>query len=315
MKRRFEPPCLLFAAAPGRPFAGLAGWLVVAVAGLLSASIPALPFAAVPARAAELKLATWNLEWLTLRPAGDPALPRDVRPKQAPELARLGAYAATLAADVVALQEVDGPDAAQTVFPPERYTIHMTADTVVQRVGFAVRNGIGFTANPDLVALEPAGSRLRAGADITLAWPGGRLRLLAVHLKQGCRQEKLSDERRAACPVLRFQLAALQGWMAQRRAEGAAFVLLGDFNRWMDAGDAFYAGLAQEGSLMRATEGRSSPCWGGGGFIDHIIAGGAARGWMQADSLRVLVYRETGADWRERLSDHCPVSVRFVLPE
>ena len=29
---------------------------------------------AAPARAAELKLATWNLEWLTLRPAGDPAL-------------------------------------------------------------------------------------------------------------------------------------------------------------------------------------------------------------------------------------------------
>ena len=32
---------------------------------------------AAPARAAELKLATWNLEWLTLRPAGDPALPLD----------------------------------------------------------------------------------------------------------------------------------------------------------------------------------------------------------------------------------------------
>jgi hypothetical protein len=49
--------------------------------------------------------------------------------------------------------------------------------------------------------------------------------------------------------------------------------------------------------------------------VDHIIAGGAARGWMQADSLRVLVYREQGRDWRERLSDHCPVSVRFRLPD
>ena len=36
---------------------------------------------ALPAAAAELKLATWNLEWLTLRPAGDPALPADVQPK------------------------------------------------------------------------------------------------------------------------------------------------------------------------------------------------------------------------------------------
>ncbi len=268
-----------------------------------------------PANAAELKLATWNLEWLTLRPAGDPALPGDVQPKRPEGLARLRAYAAVLNADVVAMQEVDGPGAAETVFPPERYAVHMTADHVVQRVGFAVRRGLHFTENPDLMALELPGSRLRSGADITLDWPGGRLRLLAVHLKQGCRQERLSDTKRASCPVLRTQLAALQGWVAQRRAEGVAFALLGDFNRWMDAGDAFFAGLQQNGSLARATEGRSSPCWGGGGFVDHIIAGGPARGWMRAETLRVLVYRETGEEWRQLLSDHCPVSVRFVVPD
>ncbi len=268
-----------------------------------------------PASAAELKLATWNLEWLTLRPAGDPALPADVQPKRPEDLARLRAYAAVLDADVVALQEVDGPEAAETVFPPERYVVHMTADPVVQRVGFAVRRGLAFTVNSDLVALELPGSRLRSGADITLAWRGGRLRLLAVHLKQGCREERLSDTQRASCPVLRTQLAALQGWVAQRRAEGVPFALLGDFNRWMDGGDGFYAGLQQDGGLARATEGRSSPCWGGGGFVDHIIAGGAARGWMRVETLRVLVYRETGEAWRRRLSDHCPVSVRFALPD
>ena len=104
--------------------------------------------------------------------------------------------------------------------------------------------------------------------------------------------------------------------MAQRRAEGVPFALLGDFNRWMEPGDAFYAALQQGGGLLRrATEGRSSPCWGGGGFIDHIIAGGAARGWMRPETLLVLVYRETGEEWRQSLSDHCPVSVRFVLPD
>lgn len=270
---------------------------------------------ATPAVAAELKLATWNLEWLTLRPAGDPALPADLRPKRAEDRARLARYAAVLAADVVALQEVDGAEAAATVFPPERYALHLTADPVVQRVGFAVRRGLRFTANADLAALELPGTRLRSGADITLDLPGGRLRLLSVHLKQGCRQDRLSNPHRPSCPVLRTQLAALQGWVAARRDEGVPFVLLGDFNRWMDRGDAFYAALQQGGGLERATEGRSSPCWGGGGFIDHIIAGGAARAWLRPDSLRVLVYRETGEDWRERLSDHCAVSVRFALPD
>lgn len=271
-----------------------------------------------PATAEELKLATWNLEWLTLRPAGDRALPPEVRPKGPEERALLRRYAENLAADVVALQEVDGPPAAITVFPPERYVLHFTRDRVVQRVGFAVRQGLRFTANPDLVALNVtpnAPNPMRSGADITLELAGGRLRILAVHLKTGCREDRLDRAARPQCDQLRLQLAALQGWIAERQRDGVPFVIMGDFNRWMDAREGFHAGLQQAAPLLRATEGRSTPCWGGGGFVDHILAGGAARGWMQPDSLRVLTYRETGPAWKARLSDHCPVSVRFNLPD
>ncbi len=278
----------------------------------------ALLLCAGPTSAAELKLATWNLEWLTLRSAGDRALPPDVRPKGPDDRAALRRYAEELAADVVALQEVDGPESAATVFAPNRYTLHFTRDRVVQRVGFAVRQGLRVTANPDLVALNVtpnAPNPLRAGADITIEQPGGRLRLLSVHLKTGCREDRLDRSPRLQCEQLRQQLAALQGWIAQRRQEGVPFVLMGDFNRWMDAREGFYTALQNTGPLARITDGRSSPCWGGGGFVDHIIAGGAARGWMQPDSLRVTVYRETGAAAKARLSDHCPVSARFVLPD
>ena len=220
-----------------------------------------------------------------------------------------------LAADVVALQEVDGEAAAATVFPSERYVLHMTADRVVQRVGFAVRRGLDFTANPDLTALELPGSRLRSGADITLRWPGGQLRLLTVHLKQGCRQDRLSSQARAACPVLRTQLAALQGWVAQRQAEAAAFVLLGDFNRWMDAGDAFFAALQDFAGLLRATEGRLEPVLGRRRLHRphhrrrrgaRLAAGGDVAGVGLSRNRRGLA---------RRLSDHCPVSVRLALPE
>jgi endonuclease/exonuclease/phosphatase family metal-dependent hydrolase len=118
----------------------------------------------------------------------------------------------------------------------------------------------------------------------------------------------------AACLTLRDQAAPLRDWIAARGREGAAFVLMGDFNRWMDGRDAFYAGLTTNGPLARADMGQHSPCWGGSGFLDHIIAGGPARGWLRPDSLRVLVYRETEAEWKERLSDHCPISARFDLP-
>jgi len=277
-----------------------------------------LLFASTPAGAATLKLTTWNLEWLTGKPAGDPALPADVTPKQPNDIALLAGYARIVAADVIAIQEVDGPDIAARIFPPERYIIHMTGDRVVQRVGLVVRRGIDFVVNPDLVALVPyplARHPLRSGADITLHMPGGFLRILAVHLKTGCREEPISRSSRPSCETLRLQIPALQGWIARRREEGVPFVILGDFNRWMDGRDQMLAALRQSGPLVRATEGFSSPCWGGGGFIDHILAGGAAAAWIRPESLRVTVYREQGAEWKERLSDHCPVSVTFNLPD
>jgi endonuclease/exonuclease/phosphatase family metal-dependent hydrolase len=94
---------------------------------------------------------------------------------------------------------------------------------------------------------------------------------------------------------------------------------MGDFNRWMDdyrgRSDALWSALQQAAPLTRATEGFASPCWGGEHFIDHIIAGGMAREWLEPNTLHVLVFRETGDDWKERLSDHCPVSVRFQVPD
>jgi hypothetical protein len=83
----------------------------------------------------------------------------------------------------------------------------------------------------------------------------------------------------------------------------------------MDGNDDLVAAFATAAPLTRATEGQSSPCWGGNTFIDHILAGGPARAWMQPATMRVLVYRETNPAAKDHLSDHCPVSVRFRLPD
>jgi exonuclease III len=263
--------------------------------------------------AAELKVATWNLNWLTTRSAGDPDLPPDVKPRSDDDFGRLAGYAKELDADVVAIEEIDGFEIAAKVFPHDRYSIHMTHDHVVQRVGIVVRRGLHYDVNPDLAALS--GQHLRSGADITLHLAASDLRILAIHLKKGCRELPLPKAKSRVCEELRDQVPPLTDWITARRQDGIPFLILGDFNRWMDGTDSFLASLRRAAPLVRATEGHSSPCWGGENFIDHILAGNAAANWMRPDTLRVLTYRETDRSWQDRLSDHCPVSVQLMVPD
>jgi endonuclease/exonuclease/phosphatase family metal-dependent hydrolase len=236
--------------------------------------------APVPCVAADLKIATWNLNWLTTREAGDPGLPPDVRPRAEDDFARLAQYAAELNADVVAIEEVDGWGSAAKLFPRDGYSIHMTRDHVTQRVGIVVRRGLRYDANPDVTAL--AENHLRSGADITLHLPAGTLRVLAVHLKKGCRDQPLARAQSQACRELRDQAGPLADWIAARQASHEAFIVLGDFNRWMDGKDSFLATLRQAAPLVRATEGHSSPCWGSESFIGPH-PGRRGGGWLDAD--------------------------------
>ncbi|MBK1657299.1 endonuclease/exonuclease/phosphatase family protein [Paracraurococcus ruber] len=281
----------------------------------------ALPVFALPARAAELKLASWNIAWLTLRQAGDPDLPRNLTPRRPGDLQLLGGYARRLDADIVALQEVDGPEAAARIFDPAAYAFFFPEERDIQRTGFAVRRTLRVTQNPDLAALDlrpQARFSLRRGTDITVEAGGQRLRLLSVHLDAGCRDDRFSQPN-PDCESLARQAAILAGWAAARGREGVAFAILGDFNRAIGGPeDDFLQALAPAGPLARVTEGLSDPCWAGARgprrFIDHILLGGEARRWLLPDSIRVMVYAERDREWRERLSDHCPISIRLRPP-
>lgn len=263
-------------------------------------------------QATELKLATWNLNWLTLRAAGSPGLPADITPRSEDDFSRLRAYAQELDADVIALQEVDSYDAVRRVFPSDRYVLHLTRDRLTQKVGIAIRRGLRHDMHTDVRLSSDPTTPVRAGLDVTLATPVP-LRVLAVHLKQGCQDPKRDRAGGRDCTIFHAQTAPLVAWIADREAEAAAFVVLGDFNRWMDRKDSFLTALRKAAPLARATEGYASRCWRDEAFIDHILAGGPARDWLRPDSLSVFRYREVGEGWKARLSDHCPVSARFVV--
>ena len=153
-----------------------------------------------------------------------------------------------LDADVIAIQEVDGRAVAARLFPADRYSIHMTHDDVVQRVGIVVRRGLAYDVNPDVTAMD--GDRtgcICAAAPISrcisaqdrCAHPGGasedRLR----------RRVADAARRRRSCVELRAQVPPLQAWIAARQQEGVPFIVLGDFNRHMDGRDQLWAALSQ----------------------------------------------------------------------
>ena len=265
-----------------------------------------------------IKISTWNIAWLTTRPTGHPDLPPDVRTRSPEDFARLRGYADQLDADIVALQEIDGPLAAARVFDTREYAIHLTEERDIQRPGFAYRRRLNVTHNPDLVGLDlrpTARYSLRRGADITLTTPtGSRLRLLSIHLNAGCRDGAIATSERRECDSLARQIPVLAGWIAERRREGVPFMILGDFNRRIGREDEMFTALTEAAPLTRANEGFRNPCWGGADFVDHILLGGAARGWVVPDSTRVLVYAERDRRMRETISDHCPLSLRLSLP-
>lgn len=294
-----------------------------------------------------LKLATWNLEWL-IAPQELRRLRRDCVPggaspgrrerfipcdvatdleRSATDLAALARYARRLDADVIALQEVDGPAAARLVF--EKYEYCFTSRRHVQNVGFAIRRGIPHRCGE--YAPLSLDDRVRRAAELVL-YPGEtrELHLLSVHLKSGCGRRRL-DSGRDACTVLARQVPALEQWIDERAARGQPFAVLGDFNRkllddpaparspagsvrslWAEIDD----GDPPEADLFNAAEGQRfrncAPHQNHAGYIDHIVLSRSLAQRLVPGSFERLTFLPEEA-LRLRLSDHCPVAVTVSL--
>lgn len=271
-----------------------------------------------------MRIATWNMEWLASPRTAQAArlacrdqrrapLPCDVARRLArdsADLARLAREVRRLDADVIAFQEVEDEKIARRVF--RGYRICIADGAGVQHVGFAIRRGLAHRCGPQLEALT-AGGRGRPGLLLQLQ-PAGfpALQLLAVHLKSGCSGGPLEGGD-AACRLLAAQARVLGAWIAERAADGAAFIVLGDFNRTGTpaSGDPFWQMLGPGHFHAAASTLPFANCLLGqpyGAYIDHILVSQALAPRLPAAGFARHV--PTAADAaRYRLPDHCPVSV------
>jgi endonuclease/exonuclease/phosphatase family metal-dependent hydrolase len=300
------------------------------------------------ATATTIKLATWNMEWLltpatfsALKPtctendeqrrASQRLLPCDVAEgleRSAIDIAALRRYAEQLDADVIAIQEVDGPNAARQVFPQHEFCF--TGSKALQNNGFAIRRGVPYRCGEDLNALS-LGDSVRRGATIVL-YPGSdhELYLLGVHLKSGCARPPL-DRGPSACEKLARQIPALEGWIDTEARAGHRYAVLGDFNRdllaergparnaagrqrniWGEISDgeppgATLVNVAASDSFRNCAQGQNHS-----GFIDQILLDKLLARQLVAGSLERLTWDGRDAA-RLKLSDHCPVAVRLRI--
>tara|TARA_R110002051_G_scaffold231966_1_gene293809 strand:+ start:89 stop:985 length:897 start_codon:yes stop_codon:yes gene_type:complete len=271
-----------------------------------------------PTAGLSLKLASWNMEHLAERNGSG------CRPRTDADYAAMRAYVDGLAADVIAIQEVESQAAAERVFDPAVYTVEMEERVGTdrggfcrgregltinaQRTGFAVRKGLPFARQPDFTAVQVGNPDLRSGVDLIVRPRGGDpIRVLSVHLKSGCS----SGDRDEACAVLFQQAPVMERWIDDRAAEGVRFAVLGDFNRrlgmpadavWADWDDA----SPPNADLALASGGQSARC--NPRYKDYIDF--------------IVLDRRATADLRgfeektfegEGLSDHCAISASLSV--
>jgi 5'-nucleotidase (lipoprotein e(P4) family) len=308
-----------------------------------------------------LRFATWNAEWF-MRPeefdivaakpcsagGGNPVsrtLPCDVANPASPNYARrsaddvvaMQAYADRLGADVLALEEVDGPSAASLLLPKGyRFCFTERGETTaggayekpVQDIGLAIRDGLGFVCREPWKELGLPDNRVRWGAVATL-YPGTAyaVDILAVHLKSGCPTKTL-DAAAEPCPTLRQQAALLKAWLAARGPNASPLVMLGDFNRvlefasptaqakslWanLDAGDGSERDLT--GVTEGMTYGKCEPHDSHNAYIDQIVLSRSLA--LRAGPATHEAFDAGDITAKRKLSDHCAVVVRLgpLLP-
>jgi 5'-nucleotidase (lipoprotein e(P4) family) len=301
-----------------------------------------------PADSKQVRVASWNIEYLITeathlglrntcaqdggRVGGDDrTLPCDITrrtPRGPDDYASLRHYATQLAADIVALQEVDGPDAAELVFPGYDFCFSTRGHT--QKNGFAIRHGLPHRCESEYEPLS-VNNAVRRGVVVTF-FPDtvNEFRLMSVHLKSGCPVGPMTEPTRN-CELLSKQVAPLEAWIEDEARAGHRFGVLGDFNRRLtiEKGPAKDAQGRQLNLLAELNDGdppaskllnvtgreKFTPCTSDSEyreFIDNILLGrDLARDLASKSFIRVVFNdQDAKAHW---LSDHCPVGIGLRL--
>lgn len=271
-----------------------------------------------------LTIATWNAEHLAF-PISD-----GCRPRNEQEIVKLQAYARSLNADIVALQEVASREAIAAVFSEDEWQILVSSrpdsktydcrgsglTSTQQKVAYAVRKEVEVLDIDTLADFGLANPGLRHGLELTVATPLGKLKLLNVHMKSGCfvdSYEKGARDGKEACISFAQQTDMLVDWVEKQQNSQIPVVLLGDFNHRLSAPyNQLTQRLMQAGESTIGLENTSQSLIGCHPYypapIDHIWVGRLSDNRYQK-SAQVHHYDDMSVN--AMLSDHCALTLEL----
>ncbi len=274
----------------------------------------------------DLRIVAWNIEHLAEND-GEGCVARNESDYQA-----LRDFAATMNADVVALQEVENEAAVARVFPLDEWEILLSErpDTnpyecrgsgrpsTQQKVAYAIRKGVSYEFIESFDELAIGNPGLRHGLVIRLTGTPEPVDVMNVHMKSGCFVDDYSTSNRDACETFEDQVPILDGWMEERIQNGTGFIVLGDFNhRIVELGNRLWSDLTtMDGSPVELRSSMENirgchPRYPAP--IDHVVVGSTALDYYKEGSEQVFFFTDENMTEDEMLSDHCPVGLDLML--
>ncbi|TPJ81979.1 hypothetical protein FJ434_20735 [Mesorhizobium sp. B2-5-13] len=238
--------------------------------------------------------------------------------------------------------------------------IKPAGETRTQYTGVAWRPSAGVTVDSvvDVADLnvrsdDPQGIRnVRWGLDVTLHSGETAVRVLVVHLKSGCFDDFMNFKfftvdpattppERSSCNTIARQMYPLHKWLRAREEAGDTWMIVGDFNRRLDAGAGTFQdevwqalsayspgsdGLDRDArpdtELFRAPYKKPSLCWAdlanpypttladaddyNMSPIEFFVFGKQAAALIDPSTEEQIVWAPATAADPKRLSDHCP---------
>ncbi|MEO9458828.1 MAG: endonuclease/exonuclease/phosphatase family protein [Lentilitoribacter sp.] len=290
-------------------------------------------FVITSSQAENLRIATWNIN--NLHSVSGEALRSRAPIREDNDYLLLQKYSSELGADIIGLQEMGSPAAAERVFPSSDWELLFSdriddADRNDIYTAIVVKKGTASVIEWDTVeslSIKDGDYSTRSGVEAKLEFNGKQFWVLNVHLKSSCHGRSLENPTSDDCKILAAQREPLENWIDNKEATGLPVILVGDFNRnidlhgqsdhlWADIDDADPSSL----NLWRLPFRTASQCPTTRESlrefpIDFLVFNDASWELVDQQSFFELLYDDEDVYLGNRLSDHCAVAVDLKLSE